>query len=122
MAPVLAPTRPAPSRPAPPDPFRAGSAPLDAVVPGPAPARAGLPPCRTAPADLFFAEDLEQVQRAKALCAPCPLRRACLAGALQRREPAGVWGGQLFVDGVAVAYKRGRGRPRKDAPPLTPVF
>ncbi|WP_432506623.1 WhiB family transcriptional regulator [Kineococcus arenarius] len=73
---------------------------------------------RPAPADLFSAEEREQVQRAKALCAACPVRAACLAGALERREPAGVWGGQLFVDGVPVAYKRGRGRPRKDAPPV----
>ncbi|MCI2240023.1 WhiB family transcriptional regulator [Paenibacillus sp. TRM 82003] len=79
-------------------------------------------PCRTAPADLFFAEDHELVLAAKALCSSCPLRAACLAGALARREPAGVWGGQLFVGGVAVAYRRGRGRPRKDAPPLTPVL
>ncbi|WP_432536342.1 WhiB family transcriptional regulator [Kineococcus arenarius] len=75
-------------------------------------------PCRTAPADLFFAEEREQVQRAKALCGACPVRELCLAGALERREPAGVWGGQLFLDGVPVAYKRGRGRPRKDAPPV----
>ncbi|WP_432485990.1 WhiB family transcriptional regulator [Kineococcus esterisolvens] len=95
------------SPPRPGGPERAGSAPL---------------PCRTAPADLFFAEDTELVLAAKALCARCPLRAPCLAGALARREPAGVWGGQLFVGGVAVAYKRGRGRPRKDAPALTPVL
>ncbi|WP_337059412.1 WhiB family transcriptional regulator [Kineococcus sp. G2] len=83
---------------------------------------APAPPCRTVPADLFFAEEQELVLAAKALCSPCPLRAACLAGALARREPAGVWGGQLFVGGVAVAYRRGRGRPRKDAPPLTPVL
>ena len=83
---------------------------------------AGTVPCRTAPADLFFAEEQELVQRAKALCAACPLLATCLAGALERREPAGVWGGQLFVDGVPVAYKRGRGRPRKDSPPVAVVL
>ncbi len=36
----------------------------------------------------------------------------CLAGALERREPWGVWGGELFVSGVVVARKRPRGRPR----------
>ncbi|WP_418607005.1 hypothetical protein [Georgenia sp. SUBG003] len=43
-----------------------------------------------------------------------PRARACLAGALERKEPWGVWGGEVFVDGVVVARKRGRGRPRKD--------
>ncbi|HEX6577357.1 MAG TPA: WhiB family transcriptional regulator, partial [Jiangellaceae bacterium] len=30
-----------------------------------------------------------------------------------RREPWGVWGGELFISGVVVARKRPRGRPRK---------
>ena len=38
----------------------------------------------------------------------------CLAGALDRQEPWGVWGGQLFIQGVVVARKRPRGRPRKN--------
>jgi WhiB family redox-sensing transcriptional regulator len=37
----------------------------------------------------------------------------CLAGALARREPWGVWGGQIFERGTVVARKRPRGRPRK---------
>lgn len=71
-------------------------------------------PCQVAgSADLWFAERSADVERAKALCGPCPIRRACLAGALERGEPWGVWGGEVFVDGVVVARKRGRGRPRK---------
>ena len=54
-----------------------------------------------------------EVETAKALCVPCPLRDTCLAGALERREPWGVWGGQLVVAGVVVPRKRPRGRPRK---------
>lgn len=72
-------------------------------------------PCREYDPQLWFAERPEQVELAKALCAECPLRQECLAGALERREPWGVWGGQLIVDGAIVARKRGRGRPRKDA-------
>jgi len=71
-------------------------------------------PCRTTNPELFFAESPEDVERAKALCAGCPVRRVCIAGALERREPWGVWGGELFVAGVVVARKRPRGRPRKD--------
>ena len=71
-------------------------------------------PCRTHGPDLWFAESPAGVEDAKALCLPCPLRQACLAGALERQEPWGVWGGQLLVQGVIVARKRARGRPRKE--------
>ena len=72
-------------------------------------------PCWTADPELWFAESPGHVEDAKALCRPCLLREACLAGALDRREPWGVWGGQLLVAGAVVARKRPRGRPRKDA-------
>ncbi|MGH9183816.1 MAG: WhiB family transcriptional regulator [Acidimicrobiales bacterium] len=32
-------------------------------------------------------------QRAKAICAGCPVREPCLAYALRIREPHGIWGG-----------------------------
>ena len=71
-------------------------------------------PCLSADdPDLWFAERTADVEAAKAACGPCPLREACLAGAIERSEPWGVWGGQVFVDGEVVAVKRGRGRPRK---------
>ena len=70
-------------------------------------------PCRSTDPELFFAERPEDVERAKALCTGCPVRLACLDGAQERREPWGVWGGELFISGVVVARKRPRGRPRK---------
>ena len=72
-------------------------------------------PCRVEDPELWFAESPSDVETAKALCGPCPLRAECLSGALERREPWGVWGGQLVVQGEVVARKRPRGRPRKDA-------
>ncbi len=68
---------------------------------------------RLADPELFFAESPADVEYAKSLCRDCPIQEACLASALERREPWGVWGGELFVQGVVVARKRPRGRPRK---------
>jgi WhiB family redox-sensing transcriptional regulator len=72
-------------------------------------------PCWAHDPDLFFAELPHEVEVAKSVCARCPLRDECLSGALARREPYGVWGGQLVVLGAVVARKRPRGRPRKVA-------
>jgi len=71
-------------------------------------------PCRRENPELFFADTPQDVEIAMAMCLGCPLRTACLAGALDRREPWGVWGGELFAQGVVIPRKRPRGRPRKD--------
>ena len=70
-------------------------------------------PCTEEP-ELFFAESPQDVEQAKAMCRGCRARLACLAGALERREPWGVWGGELLMSGAIVPHKRPRGRPRKD--------
>ena len=77
-------------------------------------------PCLTEDADLWFSERPEELGRAKALCSTCRIRGKCLTGALERQETWGVWGGEIFVDGAIVAYKRGRGRtaPRREDPRL----
>lgn len=71
-------------------------------------------PCRQYDPDLWFADDPADLEVAKALCGGCPLKAECLAGALERSEPWGVWGGEIFERGAVVARKRPRGRPRKD--------
>src|ERR1700704_5207796 len=66
--------------------------------------------------ELFFSEQLDDIAAAKAFCLGCPVRDECLDGARERREPWGVWGGELFVHGKIVAQKRKRGRPPKVRP------
>lgn len=84
------------------------------VAPDPVFTKSALPlPCRVEDPALWFAERTTDVERAKRLCQGCPLREPCLVGALERREPWGVWGGEVFERGVVLAHKRGRGRPRK---------
>lgn len=36
---------------------------------------------------------LLRVEEAKSLCRGCPIRMECLAGALEREEREGIWGG-----------------------------
>ena len=57
--------------------------------------------CRGPLAAVFFPPDGSEPpaarrareERAKAICAACPVREPCLAYALRIREPHGVWGG-----------------------------
>jgi WhiB family transcriptional regulator, redox-sensing transcriptional regulator len=63
--------------------------------------------------DLWFADAPDDLERAKALCWGCPVQLACLTAAIERREPTGVWGGQILDKGEIVTHKRSRGRPRK---------
>lgn len=70
-------------------------------------------PCQVHDAELWFAAAPADLERAKALCGACPVRETCLAGAVERGEAAGVWGGEIFEDGHILAYKRPPGRPRK---------
>ena len=71
-------------------------------------------PCHVGDPDLWFAESPVDLERAKALCADCPIRRECLEAALERQEPWGVWGGEIIERGAILARKRPRGRPRKN--------
>lgn len=43
--------------------------------------------------ELWFSGDAASVRKAKAVCADCPARVACLDWAQSHRERFGVWGG-----------------------------
>lgn len=88
-----------------------------------------LAACSTLTGELtrvFFSDELHDIARAKHICATCPVMADCLEGALTRREPWGVWGGQLIRNGRIVLSKRRRGRPSstprpEDQLPLIPI-
>ncbi|WP_213452591.1 WhiB family transcriptional regulator [Rhizomonospora bruguierae] len=71
-------------------------------------------PCRKFDPDLWFSDAPAELELAKSLCGDCPLKLECLAGAVERAEPWGVWGGEIFERGAVVPRKRPRGRPRKE--------
>ena len=49
--------------------------------------------CRDLDVDLFFPTTEDEADEAKAVCASCPVRQACLDYAIQTRQDDGVWGG-----------------------------
>ena len=54
--------------------------------------------CRSADPEVFFpisnsGKSLEQIAKAKAICAGCPVGRECLAFALRTHQVYGIWGG-----------------------------
>lgn len=81
------------------------------------PARARCADGTGALTGLFFSDHAVDIARAKAICARCALRERCLADALERQEPWGVWGGELLSSGRVVALKRPCGRPPKQPRP-----
>ena len=77
---------------------------------------------RAARVRVFFSQDRKVIDQAKAICAGCPRRESCLEGALERREPWGVWGGELFRNGHVLTNRKRRSRHQQvRAQPISPV-
>jgi WhiB family transcriptional regulator, redox-sensing transcriptional regulator len=76
-----------------------------------------LAACRSADPDLFFPVTGEewagQVEKAKALCGSCRVRRECLQYAITGDEAYGVWGGMTEDE-----RSRARWRTRKRRAPV----
>lgn len=49
--------------------------------------------CRNYPPGVFFPSDGVGVDRARRICASCPVSESCLEYALEQRIDHGVWGG-----------------------------
>jgi WhiB family transcriptional regulator, redox-sensing transcriptional regulator len=73
----------------------------------------GRLPCQQESPHLWFSQLPAELNLAKLFCRDCPRRQPCLAGAIERAEPIGVWGGEIFDQGRIIDHKRPRGRPRK---------
>ena len=69
--------------------------------------------CTTAPnPDLWTSEDEDDRAEAARLCLRCPVITECGIGALERREPFGVWGGRDVTGGSKPGPKRKRLNPK----------
>jgi WhiB family redox-sensing transcriptional regulator len=70
--------------------------------------------CRGPHATVFFPpaqfertdEKEEREMRAKAICATCPVTRACLDYSVRIREPHGIWGGLNEVERKQLLARR----------------
>lgn len=60
----------------------------------------------------------DSARRAKAVCAECPVKEACLAYAIETRQPFGVWGGKT-ADERGIGYRTPKAKP--DCGSLTPT-
>jgi WhiB family redox-sensing transcriptional regulator len=54
--------------------------------------------CRGADVSVFFPATDEDAEPARAICASCPVRAACLEFALATRQENGVWGGLTEIE------------------------
>lgn len=63
--------------------------------------------------DVFFpigttGPALDQLEAAKAICTPCPVRKSCLDWAISTHQDSGVWGGLSEDERKALVRTRGR--------------
>ena len=87
---------------------------------GPAEAWRARAACRGHDTDLFFppgetGEATEQIEEAKAICATCPVRKACLEYALATRQEYGIWGGMTEAERRSLRRRRQAERRRAAA-------
>lgn len=62
--------------------------------------------CRGLDTDIFFPASDADAGPARAVCATCPVREACLEWAIATRQEEGVWGG--LTDGERRRLRRRR--------------
>lgn len=62
--------------------------------------------CAQADPEMWFADDLESMEKAIAICNQCPLREPCLEYAIEH-QVQGIWGGTVEVVRKSIRKKRG---------------
>ena len=62
--------------------------------------------CRNFPPAVFFPQDGAGVERARAICAHCPVKSDCLEYALAHHIDHGVWGGCSERERRRIAKRR----------------
>ena len=78
--------------------------------------------CTSQP-DIFFSSPRDRIdgdtkhkdetERAKEICAGCPIKRDCLLWALERGEPYGIWGGYDYDERCIIAPFKGFAPPER---------
>ncbi len=68
----------------------------------------GLGACRGLEAGIFYPDDEQEAQAAKAVCDGCVVKSDCLDHALTFREKSGVWGGATERDRRRILRQRRR--------------
>ena len=83
----------------------------------------GAAACRDADTELFFPVGtgrlaVAEAQRAKQICARCPVQRECLRYALATGQEFGIWGGYDENERrpLHLAWRKGRGVRRQPGP------
>ena len=75
--------------------------------------------CKALPTELFFPagelddQAVEQAEEAKAVCAACPVRTACLEFAIATNQPYGIWGGANASERRSIRRRRQAQRRRQ---------
>ena len=64
--------------------------------------------CKGLEPSIFYPDDDDEALDAKAVCADCGVRIACLEFALQVREKQGVWGGATERERLRIIRRRRR--------------
>ena len=75
----------------------------------------GVAACRGLSSELFYPQDDEAVESAKAVCGRCPVHDPCLEHALAVREKEGIWGGTTERERRSIIRRRRRAAAKQRA-------
>jgi len=64
--------------------------------------------CRGLESAIFYPDNEDDAEAAKAVCGECGVQQLCLDYALSKREKAGVWGGATEKDRRRILRQRRR--------------